>query len=209
MFQWPILPRNKSVTLTSALTNAGAARQKPISDSYVTNTTMLTGKARSQLMPRLLKKTVAPSSRTVSTTQWTRPRYRRVSLAPSICRRALITSMGVPRVQPAIPASPPASITPLHPGHDAQRCHPLTNGVVCEEVGGEGRPVPHHERQGPSVESQEPLLPDDPQQAVHGAPSADRNHVVALNSAPEVARGGRAVQCAGTPAAAKQKARLI
>lgn len=99
-------------------TLSGLARRKPVRTSYVTNTTMLTGNARRQLMPKLLKKTPAPSTRTVSVMQWKKPLYRFVSLAPSICRRALITSMGVPRVQPAIPAIPPASITPLQSGRN-------------------------------------------------------------------------------------------
>ncbi|TNN43909.1 hypothetical protein EYF80_045901 [Liparis tanakae] len=68
---------------------------------------MLTGKARSQLMPRLLKNTPAPSDLTVSVMQWRKP------------FRALITSMGVANVQPTIPEAPPASITPLQPGGDS------------------------------------------------------------------------------------------
>lgn len=79
---------------------------------------MLTGNARRQLMPKLLKKTPAPSVRAVSAMQCKKPLYRLNSLAPSICSRAFITSIGVPTVQPAIPAIPPASITTLQSEED-------------------------------------------------------------------------------------------
>ena len=51
----------------------------------------------------------------------------------------------------------------------ADWCHPLTERVVGQEVGGVGGPVPQHERQGPSVESPDPLLSEDLQQAVDGS----------------------------------------
>ena len=54
--------------------------------------------------------------------------------------------------------------------------HPLTEGVVGQEVGGEGRPVPQHEWEGPSVEPPGPLLPEDLQQAVHRASVLGQGH---------------------------------
>lgn len=72
---------------------------------------MFTGNARKQFIPRLLKNIDGPSWRTVSETQWRNPLYLFCSPTPSIWRRALITSMGVPTDQPAIPATPPENIT--------------------------------------------------------------------------------------------------
>lgn len=82
--------------------------------SYVTNTTMFTGKARMQFSPRPLKSTFTPSSLTLCLAQWTRPLYL-CCPDSSTCIRDFRTSMGVASPQARTPAKPPESSTTRKP----------------------------------------------------------------------------------------------
>lgn len=52
----------------------------------------------------------------------------------------------------------------------AKVCQELGDGSVHQEVNGVGRAVPQHEREGSPVETSDPVLFEDAQQAVDRAP---------------------------------------
>lgn len=85
--------------------------------SKLRNVMALTGNARTLLRRRPLKKTLAPSSRTLTVMQCRTLLYTGPP-APDICRRAFITSMGVAHAHVTTPATPPAINTANVPtGH--------------------------------------------------------------------------------------------